>query len=85
MDVILDANAYIQVLHNHGRRFLQTNQFTELLIYLRRTGSRLVIPEMTYNEVVARYGERLVAVAKDARDAWVKLQQVGMQERMIFL
>lgn len=73
------------MLHNHGRRFLQTNQFAELLIYLRRTGSRLVIPEMTYNEVVARYGERLTAVAKAARDAWSTLQQVGMQERMDFL
>lgn len=85
MDIILDANAYIRVLHNHGRGFLQTNQFAELLTYLRRTGSRLVIPELTCNEVVARYGERLVEVTKDARDAWSTLQQVGMQERMDFL
>lgn len=85
MDVILDANAYIRVLHNHGRKFLQTNQFAELLTYLRRTSSRLVIPELTYNEVVARYGERLTAVAKDARDAWSTLQQVGMEERIDFL
>jgi predicted nucleic acid-binding protein len=85
MDIILDANAYIQVLHNHGRGFLQTNQFAELLVYLRRTGSRLVIPELTYNEVVARYGERLTAVAKAARDAWSTLQQVGMQERLDFV
>jgi PIN domain len=85
MDVILDANAYIHVLHKHGRRFLETNQFVELLTYLRRTSSRLVIPELTYNEVVARYGERLVAVAKAARDAWYTLQQVGMEQRSDFL
>jgi predicted nucleic acid-binding protein len=85
VDVILDANAYIRVLHNHGRGFLQTNQFAELLTYLRRTSSRLVIPELTYNEVVARYEERLAEVAKDARDAWSTLKQVGMQDRIDFL
>ncbi len=85
MDVILDANAYIAVLHNHGRTFLQTNQFAELLTYLRRTNSRLVIPELTYNEVVARYRDRLKAVTNEARDAWSTLQQVGMKERITFL
>ncbi len=85
MDVILDANAYIGALHNHGRGFLQTNQFTELLAYLRRTGSRLVIPELTYNEVVARYRNRLTALTNDAREAWSRLQQVGMLERANFV
>lgn len=85
MDVILDANAYIGVLHNHGRTFLQTNQFAELLTYLRRTGSRLVIPELTYNEVIARYRDRLTAVAKAARDSWSTLQQVGMNKRIDFI
>lgn len=85
MDIILDANAYIQVLYNHGRTFFQTNQFAELLTYLRRTGSRLVIPEVTYNEVVARYRDRLTEVASAARSAWTKLQRVGMQKRIDFL
>lgn len=84
MDVFLDANAYLSVLYNHGRGFFQTNQFTELLTYLRRTGSRLVISELTYNEVVARYRDRLTALTNDARDAWSTLQQVGMEERLDF-
>jgi hypothetical protein len=85
MDVILDANAYIGVLHNHGRSFLQTNQFAELLTYLRRTSSRLVIPELTYNEVIARYRDRLGTIARSARDAWLTLQQIGMNERINFI
>jgi hypothetical protein len=85
MDIILDSNAYIAVLHNHGRGFLETNQFAELLAYLRRTGSRLVIPELTYNEVVARYRDRLTAVTKVARDAGSTLQNVSMKERMSFI
>lgn len=85
MDVILDANSYIQVLHNHGRSFLQTNQFSELLTYLRRTGSRLVIPELTYREVVARYRDRLTAVTKTARDSWSILQGVDMAKRIDFI
>jgi predicted nucleic acid-binding protein len=85
MDVVLDANAYLQVLYGHGRSFLQTNQFTELLTYLRRTGSRLVIPELTYNEVVARYQDRLIELANGARKAWNKLQQVGMEHRIDFI
>jgi hypothetical protein len=85
MDVILDANAYISVLHKYGRKFVQTNQFAELLIYLRRTRSRLVIPELTYNEVIVRYRDRLMAVAKTARDAWSTLQEVSMKERFDFI
>jgi predicted nucleic acid-binding protein len=85
MDIILDANAYIQVLYAHGGSFHQTNRFTELLTHLRRTGSRLVIPELTYSEVVARYRDRLTAVAKDARDGWLALKQVAMRNRLDFL
>ncbi len=84
MDIILDANAYIQALYNNGRGFLQTNQFAELLTYLRRTGSRLVIPEMTYNEVLARYQDRLSSVSKAARGAWTTLQKVGINSRIDF-
>jgi len=65
MDIILDANAYLQVLHNHGRKFLETNQFVELVTYLRRTGSRLVIPLVTFYEVVERYRNRLMEVAEE--------------------
>ena len=85
MDIILDANAYIQVLYTHGGTFFQTNRFTELLTHLRRTGSRLVIPELTRNEVVARYRDKLTAVAKDARNGWTALKQVAIQKRLDFI
>lgn len=81
MDLILDANAYIQALYKHGRKFLQTSQFAELLAYLKRTGSQLVIPDLTHKEVVARYRDRLIELSKRARDAWAALREVGMEER----
>jgi hypothetical protein len=84
MDVILDANVYYQVIHSQGGDFLQTNLFVELMTYLRRTGSRLVIPLLTFYEVVERYRDLLEAAANEARDTWSVLQAVNMTERPRF-
>ncbi len=48
MDVLLDSNIYLQDLKLEG------NQFTELFTYLRRTGSRILLPHLVREEVLAR-------------------------------
>jgi hypothetical protein len=74
MDVILDANAYLGVLYNRGGEIFLTNRFAELLTYLRRVNSRLVIPVLTYAEVLERYREKLQTVSANAEKAWGTLQ-----------
>src|SRR5207245_9242089 len=78
MDVVLDASIFLQSLFGRGGDFLQTNQFVELFMYLRRTNSRFVIPMLTFYEVVERYRDRLNETMKAARDSWSDLQRVSI-------
>ena len=55
MDVALDANEFLSDPPMHSVRF-QT-----LLAYLRKTQSRLLIPKIVWDEVMARYPERISA------------------------
>jgi predicted nucleic acid-binding protein len=53
MDVALDANEFL------ADPRMQSVRFQSLLAYLRKTQSRLLIPKIVWDEVVARYPERL--------------------------
>src|SRR5215471_19478572 len=53
MDVALDANEFLSDPRMEGVRF------QSLLNYLRKTGSGLIIPKIVWDEVVARYPERI--------------------------
>ena len=64
MDVILDANVYLRDVKMEG------NQFQELFAYLRRTGSRLVIPMIVFHEVAERYRAQLAEEIARTRNAW---------------
>jgi hypothetical protein len=63
MDVLLDSNIYLEDFKMTG------NQFTELFTYLRRTGSRILLPHLVLEEVAARYSERLSEASRKARSA----------------
>ncbi|HEY1659943.1 MAG TPA: PIN domain-containing protein [Candidatus Sulfotelmatobacter sp.] len=53
MDVALDANEFLSDPR------MQSVRFQTLLSYLRKTQSRLLIPKIVFDEVVARYPERI--------------------------
>jgi predicted nucleic acid-binding protein len=53
MDVALDANEFLSDPR------MQSVRFQTLLAYLRKTQSRLLIPKIVWDEVIARYPERL--------------------------
>ena len=53
MDVALDTNEFLSDPPMQGVRF-QT-----LLAYLRKTQSRLLIPKIVWDELIARYPERV--------------------------
>jgi hypothetical protein len=78
MDIILDTNSYYSLINSSGRNFTTTNIFVELVTYLRRTKSDLVIPAVTFNEITARYRDMLRASAKETQDAWSTLQRQSM-------
>jgi hypothetical protein len=58
MDVVLDANVYLSDPRMEGI------SFRSLLDYLRKTQSNLVLPKLVFDEVLARYPERLDMQAK---------------------
>jgi hypothetical protein len=53
MDVILDSNVYVNDFAMTGTRF------ASLFDYLRKVDSALVVPRIVYDEVTARFVERL--------------------------
>jgi hypothetical protein len=74
VDIILDANI---ILADPGFR---SPQSVEMLAYLRRTSSRLVIPTMVVEEVLERYRERLLGHLNAARSKWAELRKAAMLE-----
>jgi hypothetical protein len=67
MDVILDSNVHFEDLK------MRRNQFQELFAYLRRTGSRLVIPMAVFVEVAESYRRELTKEVDEARSAWNRM------------
>ena len=53
MDVALDANEFLSDPR------MESVRFQSLLSYLRKTQSRLIIPKIVWDEVIARYPERI--------------------------
>jgi hypothetical protein len=72
MDVILDSNVFL-----NDPKF-EKAQFAELSAYLRRTGSKLVIPSMVMLEVLERYKERLKKGLNAAKGSWVSFAEIRM-------
>jgi len=75
MDVILDSNILLGLIKSKGREFFKLNVFVELLTYLRRTNSKLVIPAVVFEETLARYGDFIGQNIKDASDALESMQR----------
>jgi predicted nucleic acid-binding protein len=74
VDIILDANIIL------ADPAFGSPQFVEMLAYLRRTGSRLVVPTIVVEEVLERYRERLLGHINAARSKWTELRKTAMSE-----
>ena len=74
MDVILDTNVLFSLLQAQGGNFTNSNAFVELVTYLRRTKSDLVMPQMVVDELCARYQDFLSGLIKKSEDARETLQ-----------
>jgi hypothetical protein len=74
VDVILDTNILYSPLQAQGGNFTSSNAFVELVTYLRRTKSDLVMPQMVVDELCARYEDLLSRAIKQAEDARTTLQ-----------
>src|SRR5690349_5472364 len=72
MDLILDSNVFLNDLK------FESPQFGELLAYLRRTGSKLVIPNMVTLEVIERYKESFRSSLKTAFRYWCSFAKIRM-------
>ncbi len=75
MDVILDTNILYSPLQAQGGDFTNFNAFVELVTYLRRTKSDLVLPKLVIDELCARYEDLLSGAIKQAEDARQTLQR----------
>jgi predicted nucleic acid-binding protein len=62
MDVALDANEFLSDPR------MESVRLQSLLNYLRKTDSRLIIPKIVWDEVIARYPERISGPHKKAVD-----------------
>jgi hypothetical protein len=60
MDVVLDANIYLADPRMEGVAF------KSLLDYLRKKQSTLIIPQIVFDEVIARYPDLLSAQSRKA-------------------
>jgi len=74
MDVILDTNIYLGDIRMGG------NQFQELFAYLRRTGSRLILPKLVVFELLQRYRDQLTKVVNGAAGAWTKVREKAVSD-----
>jgi hypothetical protein len=72
MHIVLDSNIYAADYRMNGVAF------QSLFEYLRRTESRLVLPNAIREEVVIDYGRRLKAGAKAFEDAWRKYHHLDL-------
>src|SRR5258708_4681556 len=70
MDVILDTNVFLSDF------LMRKNQFANVLDYLRRTDSALVICKVVWDEVTNAYAERLKGDVERLGTAWEKLNEV---------
>lgn len=75
MDVILDTNVYYALVNSQGGQFTSGNIFTELVTYLRRTKSNLVIPRLVYEEFSQRYLDLITESSRAACEAWATLRK----------
>jgi len=78
MDVILDANVFLNDLKFQG------THFAELFAYLRRTGDSLVIPTLVMEEVLERYKDRLKRDLNTAKSSWHVLAGTKMTSHPSF-
>src|SRR5271166_4312227 len=69
MDVILDANAFLSDI-----RF-QNVPFQSLLAYLKRLKHTIIIPEVVFQEVLARHKDKLVEARDNAKNKWENLHR----------
>ncbi len=80
MNVILDSNVYLALLLQTGRQFTTSTQFAELLAYIRRTGSHLVVPLLVFWEVVERYRSNLTERIEKANSACSRIRKMAMTD-----
>jgi PIN domain-containing protein len=74
MDIIADTNIYLADPKMTG------NRFQELFAYMRRTGSRLVIPHLVHLELLERYRDQLREVAEEAAKEWAKMRSRAVSD-----
>ena len=80
MDVVLDTNIYYSLIYTHGGQFTSANHFVELVTYLKRTNSNLVVPTIVLDELSAKYKREFSQQVKDARDAYESMTRNMMDE-----
>jgi hypothetical protein len=75
MDVILDTNVLLGLLHADGASFTTSNRFADLITYLRRTASNLVLPVVVFEEFSRKYSDLIADSYKKSRDTWDSLHR----------
>lgn len=70
MDIILDTNVFAQDF------LLRSKHFELLFDYLKKTGSKILLPEIVLKELVATYGKELEKRAEDYQKAKGSLQRL---------
>jgi hypothetical protein len=80
VDVILDTNIYYGLIYGHGSQFTAANYFVELVTYLKRTNSNLVVPTLVLDELSAKYKREFSQCVKTARDAHESMTRNMMDE-----
>lgn len=75
MDVILDTNVIVEDFA------FKRPQFTELMGYLKRTGSRLAIPTVVRDEAEAKFREELSRQIRAAKNSWENVRKLSRQTK----
>jgi predicted nucleic acid-binding protein len=78
MDVILDSNVYVNDFGMIGTRF------ASLFDYLRKVDASLVVPRIVYDEVTARFVERLNNDTESLRKAFESYNRTYFTSRVDF-
>lgn len=74
MDIFLDSNIYLSDMR------MESNRFSSLFDYIRRTRSHLVLPALVRDEVVARHREKLVEQIRKTEKQFKELQRYSLDK-----
>jgi len=78
MEVVLDSNIYLADL------FMESNKFSNLFDFMRRTDSKLLLPALVRDEIVGKHKEKYEGQLRKVTEEIRKLKRYDLGDDVRF-